>query len=235
MHHNKNRHTRTSTTVEQTSVKPWKVLGYKTQKQLIEHIRTVITDMSIGDTVSAPVILDVLKLHHHYAQKVGAGIKQIVVRLNYKAGFKPTRGLWIERNDGTWTDISWTSCLKPDGGRTPDEDAVAAARQEVYGQIEAFRAKGHTVCGICGKDIVGDIHVDHAVQFNGLFTDWLAVQNLQAGDIAVTDEGISSSFSDPKLRQSWQDFHRNAAVLRATHALCNLSRKRTEQVAQETM
>ncbi|CAD8105079.1 unnamed protein product [Paramecium sonneborni] len=55
-------------------------------------------------------MLDVLKHHHNYKQKLGVGIKSMMVDQNTK--YQQNRTFYLIRNDDTRADFSYEKCLK---------------------------------------------------------------------------------------------------------------------------
>jgi len=132
------------------------------------------------------------------------------------------------RVDGTEIDISWVVALMPDGRPKPKHDVSAAARYEIHPQIHGHHDQGPCQsCPLCGLPMQRrvNVHVDHAVPFDGLLDDFLENRGLDYADIAIRDLGLDSEFADRALAQTWQAHHQAKAQLRLTHAACNLARK----------
>ncbi|OXE36631.1 MAG: hypothetical protein CGW95_06575 [Phenylobacterium zucineum] len=215
------------------STKWWKtegVLGqvFQTQESLKVAIRAIVNPAPLNTPLpndQAAFLMDVLKHHHDWAGKRGAGVSHIEVRMN-PGTFGSTRGLWLSRVDGSEIDISWVVPLKPGGRSSPKENVCAAARREIMDQVLDVRKKQEGgVCCICGHDLVGSTHVDHAppVTFDVMLTDFLRTRNLDWSDVEVQDMGVYAVFKDRKLADDWQLTHSLVADLRLIHKHENLS------------
>ena len=148
----------------------WKsegVLGnsFATQADLKVYVRGIINGAELNTPLeesAAAFLIDVLRRHQNWAEKVGAGISSIVVRLNPPPGFGPARrGLWLIRVDGSETDISWYAPLHRGGALYVARGVTLAARAEVSDQTRAiYEQYRGTLCPICGKPLQNG-HVDH--------------------------------------------------------------------------
>ena len=122
------------------TAKWWKSEGvletaFATQADLKVHIRGIIDGAELNTPLeesAAAFLIDVLRRHHNWVDKEGAGIISIVIRLNPPPGFGPARrGLWLIRGDGSETDISWYAPLHRGGALYEARGVTLAARAEV--------------------------------------------------------------------------------------------------------
>ena len=210
----------------------WKEeLGISTKSELNEKIRSIIKSAKTNvpiDQSNTEFIVKILKHHHHFKEKIGAGMKHLVIRENQSYG-ATTLGIWIIRVDDTETDISWVAALKPDGKASTKEDVSSAARYEIKQQIHDFHNNNTcaTICELCKQDMttgVG-IHADHINPFEQLFLEFLSSLHLTYFDVNTKDLGIDSCFLDRDLAAKWFQFHKEKATLRLVHGRCNLKRK----------
>lgn len=212
------------------------VLGriFKTKGALVDEIRRINNSAVLNQPMSQEdqeFILDVLRHHHDWHAKSGAGVQHLEVRMN--AGtFGSTRGLYIKRVDGSEVDISWVVALKPGGKSSHKESACAAARREILDQTMAARqAQEGGACSICGQPLLEKTHVDHMHPntFDAIFSDFLLSEGMDYQAVDVQDMGIYAVFADQSLSKRWQEFHRSRAVLRLIHAHENLSIPKVRQ------
>ena len=213
---------------------PWwrEELSLQTKVDLEGKIRQIVAKYPDRVPLSADDAAfchQVLRHHYQYALKVGAGVARIEVRTN-PSWNGATRGFWFVLTDNTAIDISWVVALQPGGRPTTKNNVTSAARYEVVPQIHAVHADGECgFCPLCNEGMVRgfDLHVDHAVHFDALFADWLKQNDLSYGNLEIEDLGLDSRFADRVLADEWQQWHRDNAVLRLTHAVCNLSRRKS--------
>ncbi len=217
----------------------WKsegILGeiFRTQNALKIRIRSIINQAEYNAPLAEAdeaFLIDVLRRHHNWEMKQGAGIVAVVVRVNPSPGFGPaSRGLWLIRADSSEVDISWIFPLQRGGANSAKNDLSRAARREVSDQTCAVynRHRG-TNCPICGKVLLTG-HVDHIapLTFDRLLSDWLAVEGVNVDDVNVADLGVENAFVDRELATRWSHYHLANAKLRLIHLEENLSSAKLE-------
>lgn len=212
------------------------VLGriFKTKGALVDAIRSINNSAALNQPMrqeDQEFLLDVLRHHHDWHAKSGAGVQHLEVRMN-EGTFGSTRGLYIRRVDGSEVDISWVVALKPGGKSSHKESACAAARREILDQTLAARKEQEGGnCSLCGLPLLDKTHVDHMHPntFDSIFSDFLLSEGIAYQDVDVADMGIYAVFADKELSKRWQEFHRDRAVLRLIHAHENLSITKVRQ------
>jgi len=212
------------------------VLGriFKTKGALVDAIRSINNTSALNQPMrqeDQEFLLDVLRYHHDWHAKSGAGVQHLEVRMN-EGTFGSTRGLYIRRVDGSEVDISWVVALKPGGKSSHKESACAAARREILDQTLAARKEQEGGnCSLCGLPLIDKTHVDHMHPntFDSIFSDFLLSEGIAYQDVDVADMGIYAVFADKALSKRWQEFHRDRAVLRLIHAHENLSITKVRQ------
>ena len=203
---------------------------FDTKKALEQRIRDINKAASLDTPLAADdqnFLIAVLQHHYQWVEKRGAGISHLEIRLNSGHGYKPTRGIWIVRADGTAVDISWVVALKPGGESSPKENVLAAARREIESQIvECRNSEVGQDCPVCGEPLVDGLHVDHRSPrtFDKLFGDWMADRSHTFEAIEVEDFGLYALFEDRGVAEDWQKYHCVNADLRLVHAEENLTR-----------
>jgi hypothetical protein len=108
---------------------------------------------------------------------------------------------------------------------------IAAARQETRGQIDAFRRSISfpVPCAVTGE-LIGraDTHIDHMhpLSFQDLLESWLEQGLGDWESIEVKwrlDRGQKQFyFKDSLISESWQDYHKENAILRPVSKKQNL-------------
>ena len=217
--------------MKRSSVKWWKSeLGIAQKSDVEGRIHAIVksnVDRVALNAMDQHWMEQVLKHHYQYKAKIGCGLKHFEIRTNY-GDFKPTRGFWIVRTDGTSIDISWPTAMQPHGRPSPQNDVSYSARFEIKNQIDAHHKGGIcNLCPLCDREMERgvNLHVDHAVPFKQLLADFLHSKSLTYEQVAIEDLGLSSRFADHGLGAEWQTYHQSHASLRLTHGKCNLSRR----------
>lgn len=222
-------------------------LRFKTQKQLKEYVRWILHAAPSGEPLndrSLAFMNELLSLHPQADQKIGSGVKAMVVRQN--PVFRDTRGFWIIRTDGSETDFSFLECISASNHRAK---VLSAARGAVVGQILAFReawfannadVSGYVVCPLTGDAVtVENCHVDHIPPqtFVRLWEQFMEWQDTNFDKVALLpgqDNSFGDVFADQQFSADWSDFHANCARLRVTSVYGNLviSRQEAHRIAQ---
>ncbi len=202
-------------------------MSYPTKARIKEDIRALIKRNPNNSPLSVEDekwMLQILKHHPEFAEKVGVGIQHLEVRQNVNWS-GTTRGLWIIRKDGSEIDISWVVCFN--APRAID-NLAQAAREEIHPQIHAHHEHGPCDrCPLCLEPMErrNGVHVDHEEPFAALLDRFLQQQSLTVEQVAIRDLGTTAKFEDRALARAWQEFHQSTAKLRITHKRCNLARR----------
>jgi hypothetical protein len=169
---------------------------------------------------------------------VKARYKVFVARGDFLSGSSAAskyRSVFFERDDKTVQTVS----AEPVAKQTLPYNAInRMLRTAIAPQIQRFRninkqmARGmiggkrmSIKCGICKKRIVGESHVDHGIEqlsFEHIAREFLK-SVVPAGTIGVHTQDVLSVL--PRNLPRWEQFHEQRAVLRMTHAKCNLTNK----------
>jgi len=203
--------------------------AFATKKALEERCRLVLYRSPLGDPLSADdfAFMRALLEHHDDADaKIGCGVASMQVRRDPYGG----QCFWLRRIDGTQTDFSFRSCIRP---KAPEADFRAACRRAITEQILDFKkfafSNGHDVCAVTGVRVTADdCHVDHAppATFLALLSKFVELRGLVVAAVKIAgheDGSTEKRIVDHSLREDWQMFHRDHAVLRITTAHANLS------------
>ncbi len=206
------------------------LFGFKTKKQLTEHVRHIIRMLGPGIVPFEhhELFMWLVERHPEKALKIGHGIKEFQIIqnvLNPKA-----LGLEIIRIDGSKIDISWLTCIKGKQA-SPESNLEQAMRSAIRPQIDDFRIWNSTsTCDLCNQSINGPTHVDHIKPFRDLKQDFLTNEAITLPKpIAFRDMAGSNEagFKDEDIlfAEKWINYHKKQATLRVVCAACNLNRK----------
>lgn len=177
--------------------------------------------------VEKELILELLDRHHEAARKIGAGIKDVVVRTNTYG----QRGFYILRVDGSETDFSWTKCLTPpraiDRVRNVLRSSVLA--QKLERRDEYFRSRDIAPCELTGKTITAHAcHIHHEEPtFADLVRGFLAERAIAPESVEfVRADGVEGATLEAAwawLATEFAEYHRHHARLLVVHAHEHLS------------
>lgn len=173
-------------------------------------------------------VLEALYMRHDALEKIGPGVQAIrVVRQGRHTKFV------IDHVGAPFllfgnADVSVQDVIR-DHGRDDDYwkrlTVIAAFREAVVGQIEAFRKRvfdlsSNPLCPISGEPLRGHFcDVDHyPVAFKDLLTAFCVEEGLDLLSVSLDRTGHSGRSAKPRLRQDlaarWGDFHRRYAMFR---------------------
>ncbi len=166
-------------------------------------------------------------LHDEYDEKVGCGIKNIEVGLD----FHRNRCLFIIRNDNSRCIISWRHCIKP---YTKKMVVSHAFRRAVKNTVMEFKndaiSKG-TICPKLGISLTFDnSHVSYtSISFDVMLTDFLtenhlSYESIQLIDPKCTDSDQRGIIANDDVMLSWQKYHQSKADMELLSIHANLSK-----------
>lgn len=81
-----------------------------------------------------------------------------------------------------------------------------------------------THCPLTGKTLFGATHVDHKEPFSKLVEQWAEQCLVNLCKQKLAGRGQTKIFADGNLNESWQEWHRQHAVLQIVTAKANLSK-----------
>lgn len=222
---------------------------FKTKETLKNYFSYILNTQPIGIPLSGMWEIEVLELlthHSRYADKVGCGIKKIVVEYSDNIIAKYYPHFHIYRLDGTDEDFSYLKCLsymKPNdkttsrGANPKITDIKQAFRTEIRQFIYAFKqaqfkSKRYLKCPKLNVNTsIKSGHVDHIypLTFDQLLYNFLEELNLSLLDIKIMDvDGIENMLLDRELADKWIKYHNTKAELRILHKTANLSHCRAK-------
>ena len=165
---------------------------------------------------------DLFKRHELYEEKKGSGIKNIFINTTKPYG---SRCFFIERSDGSQTDISFTMCLR-NNKESDFQRFMAAGRTAIKQDISTFRKTAGNICSVSGKELrVDDIDVDYAAPwtFQKICKVFFDEKQLEGKEAVLykCDGRVENEIKDEFLRQAFIDFHNEKASLRVVHKELN--------------
>lgn len=188
----------------------------------VKYIRDILHTHPRNVPISDLVVYALLFQHPNVQEKVGLGIKSIVIRTN---SYGNAPGFYIKRVDGSEIDFSYKHCFTP---RTHKSDVRKAMRTEIIKQIHHFRdANFHGCCEVTGEKLTREeVHIDHeSPLFFELVDRFLNCEQVSIKDVSIDSIGETAYLSDSQLADRWRAFHKKYAVLRCVSKQFNLSRR----------
>lgn len=151
------------------------------------------------------------QVHEDWQRKKGNGIKEITVRVT---GKYKSKGFWIERVDGSMTDIGY---LPPTKHKTR---VTAALRDAIEPDIMAFRESS----GATAND-----HIDHAPPntFKVIVSSFFAGEGIKINTVKLKTHGdgdTTQELLDRGLHARFVAHHNNLAKLQVLAATENLKK-----------
>lgn len=162
--------------------------------------------------------------HPETLEKIGDGIDHIKVgRVSHN-----TRCFWIVRTDGSEVDFSVSTAMS--GQPSPKACVSAALREEINGQISAYRRdQPETVrCALCNSPTIRE---EAFVTYLDPTFDEMATQfvNNHGGWEALSEKAVGPfgrQLVDRDAASDWRVYHHTRARLSLTHPQCNRTRPR---------
>lgn len=214
---------------------------FKTKGELQNRVRGILwtylegQDLPIDDF---EFMLDLFTNHPRADIKIGPGVKRIFVKQN--PIYTNTRGFYLERVDGSQTDISYIECISPASKR---KKFFMACRVLVEPFMMEFKQRffdavgGVATCDFTGQEIrfIGS-HVDHVPPntFDTLVNGFIDHYNINLAQVELKDEladnRIQNELADEWLAELWVQWHNQRAKLRVVSRLANLSLIKAGQI-----
>jgi len=175
-------------------------------------------------------IYSILKMHPQFKHKEKIGIQNIWI----KKTIYNKNGFFIERIDGTTTDFSYYKCLN---GNNPKLNVLCAFRSAIRPQIVEFRELAFSntsslVCPITNEVITKEnCHVDHKEpSFKKLVEEFVYTYNINVDKIELggtnQDNSMEIYFINSTLKKTWEDYHKQKALLQIVSAKGNLTKQK---------
>lgn len=201
-------------------------IEFKSQALAKTFLRELIQRYEPNQIIDNPndhkFLLSLIERHSEREEKIGPGIKAFISVRDYMKAL----GLKILRTDGSQIDFSWVHCITG----SKKSHIVMAMRVSIEYQVIDFKDSiTDFVCGICNKpiELTDKLNIDHEVPFKKLAEDFLSGKNhpIKFDDCEKTNRAKFQAV-DSEFEKAWASYHKTNAILRPTHAKCNLARNK---------
>lgn len=212
-------------------------LGFKTKKLLHKHCKGILNgNMGELEGEDLAVMLDVLKMHPRYKDKVGKRSYTIFVgSCPFNAANNQFQIVFTDREV---VDFSYYKAIQ---GYSPESKLKETLRQSIDCFHKAYRKnyikenmkKGYLLCEVTGLKIKPkEMHLDHYPrQFEEIILDWMIINELRVSSINLIPPegyGFTWSFEDPELLKSFISYHNEVVQYRGVLAKVNLQREKSK-------
>lgn len=192
---------------------------YTTKISLLNDIKKILNSYNLDDTINdtdKKIIVDLLKYHTEYKDKLGPGIDKIKIQ---ETPYK-NRGFTLFRKDGSFTDFSYIKCINHPTLLSKIKECCRHAIIEdiINFKQNMFSENKTIVCPITHKNIGYEdcqIHHDNPT-FSKIMKRWLKNKKITEEQINKSkDNSYETYFTDKSLIIDFRDFHNSIANLRA--------------------
>ena len=200
---------------------------YETKGEVANLIKNILYKYNIGDYVNSrdrQILLDLLKYHPNYEQKIGCGISGFKIYITqYKR-----RGFMLIRINRSSTDFSYIKCITNPSLFTKIKLCCRNAIKDdiVKFKNNLFNKKQDVICPITNKILTkNNCHIDHYnPTFKEIFDNWYKNKTITENDINQSfDNNETTFFTNESLKNNFRTFHNKIANLRAVSINANLS------------
>jgi len=167
---------------------------------------------------------ELVKRHPQAATKIGVGIDHFEIR---RGGRFYQNVLWLIRQDGTQTDISYCKCVNGDASHRTK--VLAAMRAEIVDQIIGFRDRALMTdarCALTGVPLTREnLHIDHDPPFIKIAEAFFEKIGGGAESISLMDDmdgALGRLLADRAIALDWRRFHQARATLFLASAKANM-------------
>lgn len=191
---------------------------FRNKAQVVNYLKRLLSDSPLNSTLKPEdrdVVVAMIGRHPSRAEKIGCGIKDIIVRLE---GVWRRRQFAIVRTDGSITDFSYKRCLDRQNDRS---DFRQACRRAVSCDIVVFKhwwfANTPTPIPMPGVPNPMTCHVHHLPpSFKQIVSEFINENGIDLSSIvyAEGDNVQGCEFADVDLAKKFRAFHRAKANLR---------------------
>lgn len=218
-------------------------LVFRTQKEATKFFKDMLNKYQDNETVNNgdhEILLNLIERHPEAEQKIGCGIKRF-----YRAPTDMgTSCFWLEREDRTYTDFSYGSCVKA-RGKTLFQEFMEACRESVRDNLIATKnnyfsdnadEEGKVECEITGEKITEEeSHLDHMkpLTFQVIVATFIEANNIIVNRNMLTeshDGQFQTAFVDQDIKDKFRNYHHRVAVLRVVKKGINLKLGPSERI-----
>lgn len=201
---------------------------FGTRKACEDEARSRINSYSAGSLISASdkeFFEALFTLHSEYDEKVGCGIRDIEVGLD----FHKNKCLSIIRNNDSKVVISWRHCVKPYTKKMVVSYSFRRAVKNAVMQFKSLAVFSGATCPILNIELTFDnSHVSYkGISFDELLSNFLEANKLSYEGIELSDPDANDLdqrgvLQDSLLTNNWQEYHKSNAELSLLSADANL-------------
>jgi hypothetical protein len=170
-------------------------------------------------------LMNLFTMHPSFEQKKGDGIKDIKI----KRTIYGNNCFYIERTDGSGTDISYLKCIN--GRPTKISEIKKACRTAI--RSEVVKIKNSVNYGIDTCQFTGEVlnenntHIDHYnLKFNEVVNNWLKLKDVEFLASKLNnkkDNEVEVFFIDENIIADFLEYHNKNTHLRAVSKKANLT------------
>ncbi len=202
--------------------------NFRTRKACEEDSRQRINSYSPGSIMSTDdktYFEALFTLHSEYDEKVGTGIQDIEVGLD----FHKNRCLFIIRKDNSKVVISWRHCIQPYSKKMVVSYAFRRAIKNTVMQFKNEMVTAGSTCPKLGLTLTyNNSHVAYINEsFEEILTSFLSFNNLSYESIELIDPESQDKdqrgiIACKEILSSWQAFHSEKAKFQLLSIEANL-------------
>lgn len=205
--------------------------GFTSQKQIHESMRNYLDNHKQKDIIDFSNDLWIYKLfeNHPNASEKLNNMKHIMIGLD---PYYKNKCFYVVYNNDTKNDISFKKCIYVENTYSM---ITKALRDDILYQISEYRGdifknNKSIKCEETGKELYNDhkTHIDHNYRiktFIQIINDFCKENNINVREIKTLSKGILRTIKENKIRELWQVYHKNNAVLRAIDCDNNVRHK----------
>ncbi|WP_413284056.1 DUF3223 domain-containing protein [Vibrio sp. MA40-2] len=203
---------------------------FSTRKACEEDARRRINSYSPSSTLAPDdkeFFEALFTLHSEYDEKVGCGIQDIEVGLD----FHQNRCLCVIRKDNSRVVVSWRHCVKPYTKKMVVSYAFRRSVKSIVMQFKNDAISNGAICPKLGVSLTFDnSHVSYSsLSFDDMLTEFLEENHLTYESIDLIDPNYSDSDQRGKLANqtiidNWQKYHQSKASFELLSIEANLSK-----------
>ena len=202
--------------------------GFNTKTAAEKYTRSKMNEYGIGEYSEGAAydfLTDLLNNHPEKEEKIGCGVKKIIVEKNYRGCFTT----FILRTDWSIIDWSWVYCCQFKI-RSVKNDLFAAMRYSIHDQTAAYKATQELKCLYCGtsEGEPYEFHVDHHNPSFKVIRNIFMEMHPEFPQSYTGGYGCLTCFKpeDTVYEKKFQDHHHHFANYQILCRQCNLSKPR---------
>ncbi len=211
-------------------------IEFTSKASLDKYVSCVLNSYNDGQLLSRTdkdFIVALIIKHPRCVEKIGCGIKDIVVRKDLV--WKRNKQFWIIHKDGSSIDFSYKKCVF---GETSLIDMFRhACRTAIAEDIVNFKMaylENNPCCPYTGERLTKtNSHVDHVIPltFNVIVDGFIKGNDIKLDNVEIIGE-LQRRFKDNDVAKKFKEFHNSIALLKLVSAEANQTYCKTGKVNQ---